>query len=113
MIPIGTEQGWICFSCWPLLFINVFFGPVQSSHVLDFLCFCLFCNLCVDCVCKNDGVTKVKNKKVFFLPSLFMVMVFNPNFEMHRNFQRIKKTQKINTSLTLFFKKKEKKSQLC
>jgi hypothetical protein len=75
VIPIGTTQGWICFSCGPLFFINVFFGLVQSPHVRDFLFFCLFYNLCVNCVCKNDGATKVENKKVFNLPSLFMVMV--------------------------------------
>jgi hypothetical protein len=40
-----------------------------------------------------------------------MVMVFHPNFEMHLNFQRIKNTKKKKkTYLTLFFKKKEKKS---
>ncbi len=67
-----TSQWWICFSCLPLFsYKRVFFGPIQNPHVLEFLCFCLFCNLCVDCVCKNDGVTKVENKKVFLFTLSF------------------------------------------
>ncbi len=53
-------------SYWPLFFINVFFYPTWSPIVFEFLFFCLFLNRCVDCVCKNDNATKIKNSKTFF-----------------------------------------------
>jgi hypothetical protein len=85
-----------------------FFGPVQSPQVVEFLCFCLFCNLCVDCVCKNDGVTKVENKKVVFVTFSFHGYGFIPNFEMLSKFSKNKKTKK-KTSLSLFFLRGEEK----